>query len=98
LLSTEPAPDMSDRERARLEQKLLKLLDSPQPAVSLRSSPRSRAQLLRLAVSPSEVGKLLKEPRLVPSGISNARSEMSAGREVESYARLGDVGSSWTTT
>lgn len=92
LLSGEPAPDISDRELARLETKLLTLLASPRPAVLLRSWLRSRAQLLRLAVSPSDVDELLKDPRLLPSGISDARSEMSAGREVEGYVRPGDVG------
>jgi hypothetical protein len=37
------------------------------------------------------VNELLKDPRLIPSGISDARSEMSAGRQVEGYVRPGDV-------
>jgi hypothetical protein len=92
LLSGEPAADISDREVARLERKWGTLLASPQPALLLRSWLPSRAQLLRLAVSPSEVDELLKDPRLVPSGISDGRSEMSAGREVEGYVRRSDVG------
>jgi excisionase family DNA binding protein len=91
LLSSEPVADISDRELARLETKYRTLLASPRPAVLLRSWLRSRAQLLRLAVSPPEVNGLLEDPRLVPSGISDARSEMSAGREAEAYARPGDV-------
>ena len=91
LLSSEPAAGISDRERARLEAKHRTLLASPRPAVLLRSWLRSRAQLLRLAVSPSEVDGLLQDPRLVPSGISDARSEMSAGSEAEAYVRPGDL-------
>lgn len=91
LLSNEPVPDISDRERSRLEAKCRTLLASRSPAVLLRSWLRSRAQLLRLAVSPAEVGGLLKDSRLVPSGISDARSEMSAGREAEVYVRPRDV-------
>lgn len=91
LLSRDPAADISDRELARLERKRQTLRASPQPAVLLRSWLRSRAQLIRLTVSPSEVGGLLEDPRLVPSGISDARSEMSAGREAEAYVRPGDV-------
>jgi hypothetical protein len=90
-LSGEPVADVSDRELARLEAKYRTLLASPWPAVLLRSWLRSRAQLLRLAVSPSEVGDLLEDPRLVASGISDARSGMSAGREAEAYVRPGDV-------
>lgn len=92
LLSGEPAPGISDRELLRLDAKLLALLGSPHPEVLLRSWLRRRAQLVRLAVSPSEVDDLLSDPRLVPSGMSDARSEMSAGREVEGYVRSSDVG------
>ena len=91
LLSNEPVPDISDRELSRLQEKYQTLLASPRPAVVLRSWLRDRAKLLRLAVSPSEVKVLLEDPRLVPSGISDARSEMSAGREAEAYARPRDV-------
>ncbi len=91
LLSNEPVPDISDRELSRLQEKYQTLLASPRPAVVLRSWLRDRAKLLRLAVSPSEVEVLLEDPRLVPSGISDARSEMSAGREAEAYARPRDV-------
>jgi excisionase family DNA binding protein len=91
LLSNEPVADISDRELSRLEGKCRTLLASPRPAVLLRSWLRSRAQLLRLAVSPSGVEGLLQDPRLVPSGISDARSEMSAGREAEAYVRPGHV-------
>lgn len=91
LLSSEPVADLSDRELARLEGKRRSLHVSPSPAVLLRSWLRSRARLLRLAVSPSEVEGLLEDPRLVPSGISDGRSEMSAGREAEAYVRPRDV-------
>jgi hypothetical protein len=92
LLSGEPAADISNRELARLKRRWQTLLASPQPAVLLRSWLRSRAQLVRLAVSPSEVDDLLGNPRLLASGIIDARSEMSAGREVEGYVRPGNVG------
>lgn len=91
LLSRAPVTGISDRELARLEGKCRTLLASPQPAVLLRSWLRSRAQLVRLAVSPSDVEGLLEDPRIAPSGISDARSEMSAGREAEAYVRPGDV-------
>ena len=91
LLSNEPVPDISDRELSRLEEKCRSLLASPRPVVLLRSWLRSRAQLLRLAVSPSEVEGLLQDSRLVRSGISDARSEMSAGRDAEAYVRPSDV-------
>jgi excisionase family DNA binding protein len=91
LLSDELVRDISDRELSRLEEKCRTLLASPRPAVLLRSWLRSRAQLLRVAVSPSDLEGLLQDPRLVPSGISDDRSEMSAGREAEAYVRPGDV-------
>ncbi|MGC8513892.1 MAG: hypothetical protein ACP5P1_12795 [Acidimicrobiales bacterium] len=91
LLSGEPATDISDRELARLATKYRMLLAAQSPAVLLRSWLRRRAQPLRLAVSLSDVEALLEDPRLVPSGISDARSEMSAGREAEACVRPGDV-------
>jgi excisionase family DNA binding protein len=91
LLSGEAVPDVSDRELARLEGKCRSLLEYSQPAVLLRSWLRSRAGLMRLAVSPSDVEELLQDSRLIPSGISDARSEMSAGREAEAYVRPDDV-------
>ena len=91
LLSNEPVEDISDRELSRLEGKYRSLLASPTPAILLRSWLRSRAQLLRVAVSPSGIAGLLEDPRLCPSGISDARSEISAGREAEAYVRPGDV-------
>lgn len=91
VLSNEAVRDISDREVARLRSKHRVLLASPQPAALLRSWLRSRAELRRLAISPAEADDVLNDPRLVPSGISDPRSGMSAGREVEGYVQSGDV-------
>lgn len=92
LLSHEAVPHISDRELARLQGKHRMLMASLQPAAVLRSWLRSRAGLRNLAISPAEAGELLNDPRLIPSGISDPRSEMSAGREAEGYVQPGDVG------
>lgn len=91
LLSNEAVQEISDRELARIQGKHLALLASPQPAALLRSWLRSRAQLRRLSISPTDADEVLNDLRVIPSGISDPRSEMSAGREVEGYVQTGDV-------
>jgi hypothetical protein len=59
--------------------------------VLLRSWLPQRATLLRLAAPPSDLKELLDDARVVPSGISDLRSGMSAGQEVEGYVHPGDV-------
>jgi excisionase family DNA binding protein len=83
---------VSERERIRLRAKLQELLRRSDPAVLLRSWLRQRATLLALAAHASEVEGLLDDPRVVPSGISDLRSGMSAGHEVEGYVDRANVG------
>jgi hypothetical protein len=84
---------VAERELSRLQTKLGELLHRPDPAVLLRSWLRRRARLLRLATPASEVTGLLNDARVVPSGISDPRSAMSAGHEVEGYVHPADVAS-----
>jgi hypothetical protein len=58
MLASEPVPDVSDRELARLEATYRPLLASPSPALLLRSWLRSRAQPApnTLALVPSKAG------------------------------------------
>lgn len=93
LLSGERPTGLSGSERARLREKLRMLLASPQPAEQLRSWLRMRDQVLRLSVAPPDVGAVRKDGRLVLSGISDGRSQLSAGDEVEGYVHPGDVAS-----
>jgi hypothetical protein len=57
----------------------------------LRSWWRRRANLLRLGAPAGDIAELLADPRLVPSGISDPRSAMSAGNGAEGYVRRSDV-------
>jgi hypothetical protein len=67
------------------------VLGSQQPGVLLRSWLRRRAGLLRLEAPAGDIAELLADPRAVPSGISDARSAMSAGNGAEGYVRRPDV-------
>jgi hypothetical protein len=91
LVSGQPVSSVAPVERYRLFQKRDQLLGSGRPGVLLRSWLRRRADLLRLAAPEGDIAELLADPRLVPSGISDPRSAMSAGNGAEGYARRSDV-------
>jgi excisionase family DNA binding protein len=91
LLSGRPVTGVVPTERYRLLDKRHQLLGSPRPGVLLRSWLRRRAGLLRLEAPAGDIAELLADPRLVPSGISDPRSAMSAGNGAEGYVRRSDV-------
>ena len=91
MLSGEHPAGISNNERARLKAKLQLLKYSSEPGDLLRSWLRRRAHLLRLSVARADVNALLKDSRLVPSGISDGRSQLSAGDEVEAYVSPEDI-------
>jgi excisionase family DNA binding protein len=88
------ADDMavSLRELSRLEDKRRLLVTHRAPALLLRSWLTRRARLVRLATPPADIEDLIADPRVIPSGISDPRSGLSAGRELEGYVRPADVG------
>ncbi|MGO9657805.1 MAG: hypothetical protein ACLQVK_11985 [Acidimicrobiales bacterium] len=91
LVSGQPVTGVVPSERYRLLQKRDQLLGSGRPGVLLRSWLRRRADLLRLAAPAGDIAELLADPRLVPSGISDPRSAMSAGNGAEGYVRRSDL-------
>ncbi len=87
LISGDEPIEVASRERYRLQDKHQELGQSSRPAQLLRSWVRLRADVVKLEVAPSDIKDLLGDPRAVPSGISDSRSHMSAGREAECYVR-----------
>ena len=83
--------NVSDGEMRRLGEKLRTLQASPGPANLLRTWLRKRGQVLGPSCSKNDVQELRKNPRLVPSGISDGRCNLSAGNHVEAYIQSMDV-------
>ena len=91
MLSGKRPSGISNSERTRLKDKYERLLAMDDPADLLRSWLRKRDQLLFLQVNPRDVAAVREDPRLVPSGISDDRSCLSAGQEAEGYVHPRDV-------
>lgn len=61
--------------------------------VLVRSWLRNRAERRSYRASPPDLSDLRGDPRLVPSGISDARSGIASGDLVEAYVAAGDLDS-----
>lgn len=85
LLSDDPVGSLSQPEQSRLRAKHRELLASPEATSLVRSWLPRRARLVRCAVAARDASDLLGDARLVPSGLSDPRSGLSAGTEVEGY-------------
>jgi hypothetical protein len=77
------------RESYRLRQALDRLVADGESEMLLRSWLASRAE--RELLSISEIAVLSADPRLVLSGLSDERSGLSAGANVEAYVRAEDM-------
>lgn len=83
------APWLRHDEAYRLRARRNELVHDPEPELLLRSWFASRARRHQLAAPDPQ--RLLDDPRLVPSGISDPRSGMSAGHQVEAYVHADDL-------
>lgn len=83
------APWLRHDEAHRLRARRNELLRDADPELLLRSWLAARAQ--RHQLSAPDPHRLLDDPRLVPSGLSDPRSGMSAGHQVEAYVRADDL-------
>ena len=83
------APWASAGEISRLRAQRARLIDDPEPELLLRSWLASRAH--RHVLSAPNPQGLRADPRIVLSGISDPRSRMSAGAEVEGYVHDDDL-------
>lgn len=80
---------LSNEEAYRLRSRRVALAHDPEPELLLRSWLASRARRHQLAAA--DPSPLLDDPRLVPSGISDPRSGMSATHQVEAYVHADDL-------
>lgn len=91
LLSGERPVGIAQPEQSRLRAKRRQLVESPEPAALLRSWLLRRSRCERFAIAPRDAAGLLDDARLVPSGVSDPRSALSASAEVEVYVHVDDV-------
>ncbi len=90
-LSGEEARGLDPVERSRLRERLARLAASPEPAALLSSWLRERAEARRLSAPAGTVRDLLTDARVVPSGISDPRSGLSASDQAEGYVHPSDI-------
>lgn len=91
-LAGRPLADLPSEERHFASKYLERLRDADDPARLLHSWMRSRQRrILNLAANPADLAEIAGDPRLVPSGISDERSGLSAARELEGYVASDDL-------
>jgi hypothetical protein len=89
VLSGEVPVGLSQPEQSRLMGKYRQMLAAPDRAAVLRSWLPKRAEARRFSAGDRDIAELLADPRLVPCGISDSRSGMSATSEAEGYVQPG---------
>ena len=97
LMSGQKPEDLDPTEYSRLRRRLGELVErariGEEIAAGLSSLLRARGHVVFLRVQPESLRDLREDSRLVLSGISDPRSGMSAGDEVEAYVRPADFDS-----
>jgi len=90
LLDGGAGEGVSQPEQSRLRRKREQLSDGDAPTL-LRSWLRNRTSVLRYAAAAADLPALLEDERLVPSGVSDARSGLAAAGVVEGYIAADDL-------
>ena len=91
LLSGDEPDDVAPSERVRLRQKRQQLLDDADAPRLLRSWLRRRAERRQLSIAARDLDELRSDARVLLSGISDPRSELSAAGEVELYVARSEL-------
>ena len=84
LEGKEPS-DLSAVEKHRLQKHIRNLLAHSDPKSQLQSWFAARAPVLDFSVSDSDISELREDPRIKLSGISDPRSGLLPGNELEAY-------------
>jgi hypothetical protein len=91
MVSGQEVPDLDPTERLRLRVRMQEMISRSRAgedvAPQLSSLLRDRAREVSFRVEPGAVQELREDKRLLLSGISDPRSRMSAGEEIEAYVR-----------
>ena len=90
-LSGQEPSGLSSGERRRLRAHLDRLAGEDEPAPLLSAWLRGRAEVARLHTPASEIPAVAADPRLLASGISDPRTNLSSGHEFEGWVRREDL-------
>jgi hypothetical protein len=91
ILSDEAPCGLSQPEASRLRRRLRQLDGEGSPADRLRDWLSRRADRLAFSCAPGDASALLRDARVLPSGLSDPRSGLSAGGEAEAYISTVDL-------
>lgn len=90
-LEGEESPDLGAVEKHRLQKHVRNLRVHDDPKGQLQSWLAARAPALEFSVSVSDISELRKDPRIKLSGVSDPRSGLLPGNEVEAYVSKVDL-------
>lgn len=91
ILGPDNADWLSQPDRSKLKSRLRQLASHEQPGRQIASWLASRANPIDLSAPAGAASRLAGDPDLVPSGISDPRSGLSGGSEIEFYAQPGKL-------
>jgi hypothetical protein len=91
MLSHDEPSGLDPREVSRLRSHIAALKASDNPAPQVSSWLERRAPRLRFSVDPGSVERLRQDPRILLSGVSDPRAQLSAAGEVEGYVAPRDL-------
>lgn len=91
MLSGDKALGLDPSEMSRLRARIAALRSSDNPAPQVASWLESRAPRVRLSVHPGGLARLREDPRLLLSGVSDPRSNLSAAQDAEGYVSPSDL-------
>lgn len=91
VLSGHKPAGLDPSELSRLRARIGQLRSSDDPAPQVASWLSSRAPRLELSVHPGGVERLRDDARILPSGVSDPRAQLSAAQEVEGYVEPGEL-------
>ena len=91
LVSGDDPDDVAPSERTRLRQKRQQLLDDADAPRLLRSWLRRRVERRQLSIAARDLDELRSDARVLLSGLSDPRSELSAAGEAELYVARSEL-------
>jgi excisionase family DNA binding protein len=91
MLSRDEPGRIDPSEVSRIRSRIAALRASDNPAPQVSSWLERRAPRLRFSMDPGSVEQLRKDPRILLSGVSDPRAQLSAAGEVEGYVAPGDL-------
>ncbi len=92
LLSNSEMPaNLDPAEKIRLRKRLKILKEDPEPALLLKSWLRKRAEVHSYSINIADLARLGLDAGVIPSGVSDSRSGLTANNFFEGYARKRNI-------